>query len=230
MIVVNSVNDFARKNEDDLRRLMSFKTGIFDKNLVDEAIQEFYVKLIETRALETYEEKEGSFKTYITNLFFWSLPLIRRKNFRVNFDVISSVTLDSGGCLQKNVDVWDFVGSRSHSTTEFEPKKRRSKKEDSSDNYYPLSTTYKIDSRFVCPVMDSAEEESFYSDMEDFKRYIRRTESKVKAERLITYIEKRLEGCVGPDIATILKVPSETIRNIKNESKEKYRKWKKYHA
>jgi DNA-directed RNA polymerase specialized sigma24 family protein len=234
MVVVRSVEDFARKNEGDLRRLMNFKTGIFDKGLVDEAVQEFYVKLIETRALESFNEEEGAFKTYITNLFFWSLPGMRRKNFRVNFDVLSSVTIDIGSSLQKNVDVWDFVGGKSCHTVDFEPKRSVSKDKGSKDEVPNVNTDphvrLRVDCRFNCPSLDSAEEESFYSDIEDFKNYIRRTESSIKAKRMVTYIEKKLEGCKGSDIAEILKVSSTMIRLIKNETKEKYAKWKKFNA
>src|SRR6056297_3131349 len=128
MIIVRSVEDFARKNEDDLRRLMNYKTGIFDKNLVDEAIQEFYVKLIETKALETFDEDAGTFKSYITSLFFWTLPKTRKENFRINFDVLSSITVTKGASVEKNVDIWDYISTKSDHTVNFEPKKRASKK------------------------------------------------------------------------------------------------------
>jgi len=233
MVVVRSVEDFARKNEGDLRRLMNYKTGIFDKDLVDESIQDFYVKLIETRALEIYDEEAGTFKTYITNLFFWTLPKSRRDNFRVNFDVFSSVTVAGCNSTQKNVDVWDFISSKSTHTVDFEPKKRVSKKteedEERSTADKTSSVSFKVDCRFSCPAIDSAKEAEFNRELEEFKRYIKRTEPKNKAERMVMYIDRKREGCLGTDIASMLSLSTAMIRLIKNELKEKYREWKSYH-
>jgi len=231
MVAVRSVEDFAKRNEGDLRRMMNFKTGIFDKNLVDEAIQEFYLKLMETRALETFDEKEGAFNTYISNLFFWSLPIIRRNNFRINFDVLSSVSVsDNNRC--KNVDVWDFVSTKSPRSTEFLPKKplsKRTEEEKDSSAHNSLGISFNVDGRFNCSALDSAQEESFCRDLEDFKRYLKRTEPKNKYKRMETYLDKKLEGCLNTDIAVILKVSTTMVRLIREDCKKKYNKWKSCH-
>lgn len=231
MVVVNTVEEFAKKNENDLRSLMNYKTGIFDKNLVDEAIQEFYVKLIETRALESYDIKAGSFNNYITSLFFWTLPHTGKKNFRIKFDVVSSVTISNGNQTQKNVDVWDLVSGVSEYTVDFEPKKPASKKtiedEISNDADRSASTSFRVDCRFKCSAFERAQEDNFYRELRDFKKHIKKTEPAFKAERMITYIEKKMEGCLGVDIAETLKLSSAMIRIIKNDTKEKYLVWRK---
>jgi hypothetical protein len=228
MVVVRSVEEFAKKNEEDLRRFMAYRTGIFDKDLVDDAIQEFYKKLIETRALETFDAGEGAFNTYITNLFCWSLPSHRKKNFRINFDVLSSVSVANGSSIEKNVDVWDFVSRKGHTTVEFEPKKRVSKRDAKEDNSGRTPTmNFNVDARFHCSVLESQKEDDFIREMDDFKSFIRSTEKETKADRMITYINGKLSGCLNTDIATVLNMSTTMIRHIKKESKEKYLKWKK---
>lgn len=109
MEAVRDVREFAIRNEKDLKKFMIYKTGIFDEEIIRETIQEFYVALIETNALQKYDPEKGRFDSYISNLFCWILPSLRRKNFRVRFDVISKVQTEYQEC-----DVWDFVGDHNN--------------------------------------------------------------------------------------------------------------------
>lgn len=231
MDVVNSVEEFVKRNENDLRRYMIFKTGIFDKNLVDEAIQEFYVKLIETKALETYDEDEGAFSTYITNLFCWTLPGLRNKNFRINFDVLSSVSVGTGYDARR-MDIWDVIYMRSNRVSKFKPKKPASKREEirTSTEASNPRISFNVEASFPCPALDNMNEDLFIRELENFKDYIKKTESKRNAKRMILYIDRKLDGCLSVDIAKMLKVSTTMVRIIKRELRYKYLKWKKKSA
>ena len=108
MVAVHTVKDFVRYNDKDIRRFMTYKTGIFDKDLINDTVQDFYVSLIKTRALEAYDSSKGSFDVWVNSLFCWLLPKAKSKNFRTCFDVISKVSNSQG-----TQDVWEFVGSHS---------------------------------------------------------------------------------------------------------------------
>lgn len=202
MVPVRKVDEFVKENEDQIKHFMSYKTGIIDEDIINDQVQDFYIKLIETRALDTYDSKKGSFNTYISNLFCWMLPGMARKNFRVKYKVISRVSKRGSLLLLANedaYDVWDFV--------------------DTSKAKYRVSPQY--DAFHV----KMEEEEETERHLEEFKDYIRKTESDKNARRMITYLEQRYAGCNAVNVALTLGLSANMVKIIKQNLWDKYNQW-----
>lgn len=104
MVVVRDVKEFVEKNQKELINFFVYKTKIYDAEVINEHMQEFYVRLIKTRALQEYREDKGAFNTYIFNLLCWLLPGMARNHARIHHAFISNV-IDNN----ESSDVWDHV-------------------------------------------------------------------------------------------------------------------------
>jgi hypothetical protein len=201
---VNTVEEFKRKNEHELRSFMAYKTGIFNKELHDEAIQEFYVKLIETRALETfdpnYENKPRRFDTYIMTLFCYLLPELKKNNHRARYPMVTKVNI--GHHEPKMIDIWEFLN-----------------KED-------LQSEFAVDRTYSISALEMRQDDEMNLYVKDFIGYVKRTEPEKKANRMITYLTHKLQGCNGTDIAQVLGVSNNMVKFIKNDLYEAFNDWK----
>lgn len=195
MVQVRDVREFARKNEKHLKRFVSYKTGIIEKSLVDEIIQEFYLNLLRSDALETYDEKLGSFETYIMNRLCWIFPQIKKKNVRIQHSLVSHVQHRSS-----RIDVWEYVG--------------KDKKN------YNIDPNFFCSYNITCQ-----DEEECRQCLEEFIEYIKKTEEPTKAERMISVIRHRAAGCKSVDIAGMLKVSPTMVKLIKRDAERKYKEW-----
>lgn len=204
MVIVKTVEEFHRQNEKELRDFMMFKTGICDKDMIDDTIQEFYVRLIKSRVLDKFDESEATygstqklFETWICNMFCWLLPVMKKRNFRHRFDVISALLIERGNatCL---VDVWESL----------------------QGSGFTVAAGYHSDQ----VDMDNLTEYEY--DVESLVRYIKLTEKKDKADQMVSYIRHKLDGLNGVDIAGILKVSNAMVNTIKNNLYAKMQEWK----
>lgn len=199
MVAVKSVKEFVEKNEKDLRSFSKHKTGIHDINLLDDQIQEFYVKLIKTRALETYDENLGSFRTYIVNLFCWTLNNLGKRNFRVRHKVISKVDRKTSDGRSVEEDVWNYVGFK--------------------------DAHLKIDEKYINKRVLLSEEFKMSECFEDFKDYIRQTESEKYAYKMIYFLERKKQGCQSKDIAVGLGMSFAMVSRLKKKTLERFMEW-----
>jgi hypothetical protein len=244
MIAVRNVGDFFRHNDQDLRKFMVFKTGIYDREVINDALQEFYVRLIRTRALETYDENAGAFDTYVMNLFCWMLPILRSKNFRYNYNVVSTVKNEKNGEIKES-DVWDYVSGRGSGTVDFIPrslieKKRKKHKrfkdifeeerkkymEENGINAVSTSdATYNVDPRYISYTLDRGDEVEARTDLKEFIVYVTRTEPENRCKKILDYIKYKMNGCSNSDISKLMGVSNTMIRVIRNQAWERYRIW-----
>jgi hypothetical protein len=206
MIPVRTVEDFQRKNEAELRSFFSYKTGIYDQEVHDETIQEFYVRLIESKALETFDPEkrnvgteESCFNQYIINLFCWMLPVLRRRNPNANYQILSRI--DVGDSVPKPIDIWELLNKN------FE------------------HTKYDIEPSYSSSALEMQQEEESRQQLEDFIEYIRRTEPEKKANRFELYLRRKMEGCKAADIALMLGVSNYMVTIIKQDIHQRFKTW-----
>lgn len=199
MEIVRDVKSFVDKNGEQLQRFFTYKTGIVDRELVHDHLQEFYVKMIQTKALESYREEEGSFDTYISTLLCWMLPYRAKKNVSVQYSFISRVQ-KPGQSLQEAVDVWDHMGN--------------------------FEGPYKVDFSPCTPrILDDPDEELLQQYLGEFKEYILRTESRVNSSRMFTFLQCKQEGCNSAEIAVALGVSDNMVKIIKQRLRRKFEIW-----
>lgn len=207
MIRVTNVDEFARKNEGDLWRYMTYKTGIRDADIIQDTVQEFYVKLIETRALDTYDPSRGTFKTYIMTLFSWLFPVLANRNPRAKHTLVSRVRESGRGSTadkDATIDVYErtaVVGESPYIDNVVDP---------------PYAASH------VCLNDD------IHADIElgDFMRFVRRTRTEKSASRIRSYLIHRRSGCNGADVARILGVSNNMVKMIKKQTRESYEEWR----
>jgi hypothetical protein len=261
-----AVEEFVEKNDKELRKFYVHKTGIYDRDMVHDAIGEFYLNLMESDALFSFgkteddavygkrDEKGGytivrgipedkclaSFNTYITNRLCWLLPVLARKNFRhkrahlpkgcqkecyqnstpneedsasrasVDYTLMSTVTVCDNKLWAEEKDVFELVGKR--------------------------HAVLKISNACDSSLLDEGEDPTVTGYIDDFKAYIRRTERPAMAEKMIVYLDNKLEGCKGVMIAGMLKsskkkaagkpgVSNNLVKIVRQSLQRKYVKW-----
>ena len=79
MVAVRDVREFAIKNQQDLVSFIIYKTGILDQDLIMDQIQDFYIRLIRSKALDKFDSTKGSFESYIFTLLCWMFPVFAKK-------------------------------------------------------------------------------------------------------------------------------------------------------
>lgn len=207
MECVKTVREFALKNENDLKRFYIHKTHITDPDMVRDTIQEFYVKLIQSRSLETYDPSKGSFKTYIMNLFSWLFPVLANRNLRMKYTFVSQVAeRDNGVWGGEYTDVFNVVAS-------------------SKAGPYVENA---VDSTYSAAHVHVNDEQESLRTLREFIEYVKSTQSPKTAERIISYISLDRQGCTGRDIVKILGGSVKTIKLVKNKVAETYQQWKGY--
>jgi hypothetical protein len=200
MEVVRDVKSFVAKNGDQLQKFFIYKTGIIDRELIHEHLQDFYVKMIQTRALESYREDEGSFDSYISTLLCWMLPYKAKKNVSVHFDFITKVQRP-GQLPREADDIWEYMGT--------------------------FEGPYKVDFSPCTPrIFDNTDEELFQQYLNEFKEYITKTESPINVRRMLIFLECRQEGCNSAEIAVYLGLSDNMVKIIKQRLLEKFELWK----
>jgi len=206
MVVVTNVRDFALLNAEDLRRFMMYKTGIRDVEVIKDTIQDFYVKLIDTKALDTFNPKEGTFKTYIMNLFCWLFPVLANRNPRSKYTIVSHVRTSERRhpYTDDMLDVYETVatpGRAPHAINTIDP------------NYFASHVR---------------EDEELESDLEirEFVEYLKRTQTPRSLSRLLPYVEHKACGCNGADVAKILGVSNNMVKIIKERARIEYETWR----
>jgi len=200
MEIVRDVKSFVEKNGDQLLKFFIYKTGIFDRELVHEHLQEFYVKMIQTKALENYREDKGSFDAYIGTLICWVMPQMAKKNVNVQYKFISQINKSQENYSGMQ-DIWEYT------TRDTGP--------------------YKFDFSPCTPrIIDDDEEDLFNLYLDDFKQYIAHTESKTCTRQMLTFLDKKVEGCNSSEIAVVLGVSNNLVKIIKQRLQEKFEIWK----
>lgn len=205
MVIVRTVEEFHKYNEKELRMFMIYKTGIRDKDLIDDTIQEFYLRLLKSKALEKFdphvcENKDLKilFQTWVCSYFCWLLPLMKKKNFRKRFEIISNVVVERKG-KEEEVSVFDFLGNE--------------------EREYAISNSYYYDN------IKLNEEFDIKINLESFFKYVRKTEKPKKADQIISYINYRIVGLKGIDISILMGVSNPMVNTIKGRAVQKLSKW-----
>ena len=205
MVVVDNVKDFAKKNEEDIRRFLTSGKGkfIFDADMVNDIIQNFYVRLIKSDALSNFDPKIASFETYIITILCNMLPYEKKRNPNARYSHVSVLSNpDSHSNHEEDLDVFDFVyGANAHSE-------------------YGIVRYNMPDSVYLQEDMESV------NNMLAFIEYLKETEpNKAKVERMVCFLEHKMLGLKATDIASILGVSDNMVKIVKNNIYDKYKKW-----
>jgi DNA-directed RNA polymerase specialized sigma24 family protein len=198
MVVVRDVKEFAKKNEAHLKRFLRYKTGIIDRDIISDHIQEFYVRLIQTGALDSYCEEKGSFNVYIFTLLCWSVAVVAKKYKKEKTLLISHVKNRRHNCEE---DIWDYV----------------------SKNY----GFYKISGREYTELFEYDFDYDLDKYIDNFREYICEKEQGNRAKQMVIFINNKKDGYKSTDIASMLNVSDNMVKIIKQRVKKRYNEWKK---
>jgi RNA polymerase sigma factor (sigma-70 family) len=205
VVVVNNVEDFAKNNEEDLRRYLTSGKGklIFDPEMVNDIIQNFYVRIIKSDALSKFDPTLASFETYIITILCNMLPHERKRNPHARYTHISVLSNpDSKSRHDEDIDVFDFVYGNS--------------------DYSGMSIDRKNmpDSVYLQEDIDSV------NNMLAFIEFIKDTEpNKAKADKMVSFVEHKMQGLLATDIAVMMGVSDNMVKIMKNNIYDKFKKW-----
>jgi hypothetical protein len=242
MVIVKTVEEFKKKNENELKAFMTHKTGIFDQETIKDTLQEFYIRLLQSKALEgfdenrapTEEENKLNYEKWVCNNFCWLLPILRKKNYRGVLKI--KMTKDEIECrdnaieedLEKLEKDSDYEVLRFYSTLNV----KEGHTEIPKDIFEVISPStkingYTVDDRFRVSMVEQEEDLDAKKTLCSFFRNVRKTMPEKKAYQIESYMKYRLQGLNSVDIAILLGVSNNMVKFIKQEAKEKYEKWLK---
>lgn len=232
MVVVKTVEEFRNKNENELKAFMMYQTGIYDAEIIRDTLQEFYLRLLQTKALEKYDEniattKSGNILNYerwICNNFCWLLPLLRKKNYTG----VLKIKLPKDEL--KDVDALDKDSSYGILRFISELQSKDLDTGTSADIYDVVNpeikdTSYSIDGKFKISLVEINEDQRIKENLETFFRFIRKTLPDKKSFQIETYMRNRLKGLNSVDIGILLNVSNNMVKFIKQEARDTFEKW-----
>ena len=220
--------EFVKKNETELRGFFKYKTGIFDRDMIHDALYEFYYRIMKSESLLFFGEldkgsvygivdengkvvvdtevKTASFETYITNQLCWVMPRQARQRYRNRNVPLSDAYRKKYSCEESGEE-------STKATIDYEvlssvsPMASRAwaVEEDVFDRVSAGHATYKVSSAYEASQFDTGCDPAMSGYIADFKAYVCHTESPQMAEKMITYLEYKLKGCKGVMIAPLLK-------------------------
>jgi len=260
-----AMEEFVINNENELKKFFQFKTGICDRDMIHDAIYEFYYRIMKTEALLSFGQvdegavygipdgnggvrkrakpdsvKMASFETYITNQLCWMMPVLSKQNFRHKH------TLARKGYVEKYVqnDIRRGNVQSNRITMDYSmvtcapPLSERTWVKDTSvfEVVSNEHAYYKVCSAYETSLFDDTIDPAASGYIENFKNYIRSTETPKMAEKMITYLDHKLEGCKGVMIATMIKsskkgaekkvgVSNNMVKIIRQNLQRKFVKW-----
>jgi hypothetical protein len=237
MVVVKTVEEFQEKNENELKAFMRYQTGIYDQEIIKDTLQDFYVRLLQTRALEKFDEnrattEEGNtlnYERWVCNNFCWMLPLLRKKNYTSVLKLLLPKSPEKS-TSEKDDSEEDstYETLRFYSTLPV----RKGQKEPPADIYSILNTskknsTYSIDERFNVSMVEIEEEQRIKEDLNSFFRYVKRIVSEKKFIQIEKYVQSRIKGLNSVDISILMKISNNMVKFIKQETQEYFKRWMK---
>lgn len=240
MVIVKNVRDFQKKNEDELKAFMVHKTGIYDRETINDTLQEFYTRLIQSKALENFDEKMAptaeenqlNYERWVCNNFCWLLPMMRKKNHRG----VLRIKL-SKSALEKRKAVLDTDSADSEPEADYETLKfystlvvKEGDVEIPKDVFEVINpaiqdSPYSIDKGFKFSLVEQDENAQVEEHLGSFFRYVRRIIPHKKAVQTENYMKYKLRGLNSVDIAILMGVSNNMVKFIKKESKELYTRW-----
>jgi hypothetical protein len=232
MVVVKTVEEFRNKNENELKAFMMYQTGIYDAEIIRDTLQEFYLRLLQTKALEKYDEsiattQKGNILNYerwVCNNFCWLLPILRKKNYTS----VLKIKLPKDELKEVDADDKDSSYGVLRFISELQSK--------DLDAGAPASiydvvnpevkdTPYAIDEKFKISLVEISEDQRIKENMEMFFRFIKKTLPTKKSFQIETYMRNRLKGLNSVDIGILLNVSNNMVKFIKQEAREVFEKW-----
>lgn len=240
MVIVKTVDDFKRKNEGELKAFMIHKTGIYDQEMINDTLQEFYTRLVQSKALESFDEKMAptkeenqlNYERWVCNNFCWLLPMLRKKNHRGMLKIkLSKESLDKkkeslNGELDENDQDSGYETLRFYSTVTVKEGDAEIPK-GIFDVIHPSvkDSSYSIDGGFSYSLVEQDENERVEKTLCSFFRYLRRIAPHKKAVQTENYMKYKLRGLNSVDIAILMGVSNNMVKFIKKESREMYIRW-----
>ena len=208
MTVVDNVSDFAKYNEDDIRLYLTSPRrgrGLYDPELVNDIIQNFYLRLLKSDALKKYDPAIGSFKTYVITILSNMLPQERKSNHSSRYKHLSSIIKPSAvvSLGAEESDIFNFFSCVG------------------ADTDFAVAQHKNIYSSLF-----QEEEDLSIRHFISFISHVKKTEpNKKKADAMVCFLENKMRGCLGSDIALMLGVSNNMVKIIKNNIYDKYKKW-----
>ena len=243
MVVVKTVEEFQKENENELKSFMSHKTGIYDQEIIKDTIHDFYIRLIQTKALEGFDENRApneqentlNYERWVCNNFCWFLPLMRKKNYTK----VLKLRVKSEKERKKREEYVrrygkDFLEEPDpkYETLRFYSEVSVKKPQvTESVNIYDLvnpsdkNAPYKINQGYDASIVEQEDEEILVKTLNSFFRHAQKVLPPKKAHQVIHYMKYRREGLNNVDIGILLNVSNNMVKFIKREAKEMYEKW-----
>jgi len=241
MVVVKTVEEFKEKNDEEMRAFMMYQTGIYDPEIINDTMGDFYLRLLQTRYLEEYDENRATtekgnilnYERWVCNNFCWLLPLLRKKNYSSVLKLRLSKKEAEERAKRYGVPEGDaeFETLRFFSTL---PTRDNTLKEpvDIYDvvNLNAEDSGFSVDSRFRVSMVESHEVEELRETINSFFCHTKKVLPKKKSDQINQYMKYRSEGLNSVDIGILMDISNNMVKIIKKEAQETYKRWMKSHV
>lgn len=72
MMVVRTVDEFYRQNDEEMRRMVQ-RVWPCDRETLKDRMQAFYLDMVRYKTLDRYDPKKGAFTTFTMNAYRWTI-------------------------------------------------------------------------------------------------------------------------------------------------------------
>jgi len=211
MVVVKTVKEFYEKNHNELRSFMMYKTGIGDADLINDTLQEFYLRMVQCNVLEAYDahlapnEKENrqNFESWICYRLCWVFGIMKKRTQKEDlYNTISQVEKLEDGSSEP-MDIWEVVDT-------------------TKKNKY-----FTIDGHYHVSQIEQEEEADVNKHLNAFARHIERTLPEDKSEKIKNYMSYKVQGLNSVDIGSIMNISNTAVNMIRDDAKLRYEQWRR---
>jgi DNA-directed RNA polymerase specialized sigma24 family protein len=210
MVVVKTVEEFYKKNHNDLKSFMMFKTGITDTDLINDTLQEFYLRLVGHNILDTYDDKRApnekenkqNFESWIMYRLCWVFTYMKKKEEKEeHYNSISQVEDIEDSSVK---DIWEVIDTT-----------KRNK-------------FFTVNKDYHASLMEQEDENSVNKHLNSFLRHIEKRLPEKRAGEIKKYMLYKAQGLNNVDIAACMGMSSTMVNFIKEDAARRYKSWKKH--
>jgi hypothetical protein len=109
MTETRCIADFVKLNEPDLRKFLQSKFNLRRRDLTDEIISRFYLKLIRCRSLEKWDRSRGTYDSYVISILCWSLKKVEQPNSTDEIEIADGRSIDELNVRERIEDLAKYI-------------------------------------------------------------------------------------------------------------------------
>jgi DNA-directed RNA polymerase specialized sigma24 family protein len=212
MVPCHTIGEFVEKNDKEVHRIVVFVAKTYDKNVINDYVQNFYLGAIKGDLLGKYDWSRPNVETNFSNFIFRSIANSVNSSIRSDMRQINTRHISNIVDTEEATDIFEAM-LFSHDTIPV------SKSKDSS-----IRGGIKVDHTCRYSMITHDDEESFFQKLAEFEKSISEDTSisKHTKELYLSYISLASEGVSASKVAAIHDVAPAYITHVRRVLRNRF--------